>query len=147
MLRFCKRSGELMANRAEEGKPVCTKKAFERTRTPCKTETWGRNSASLNFSSCACGSLLPPNQVKSGRQDSNLRPPGPKPGALPTALRPVEIVFSVCKGRKNYRGSQIVIRILWLWPVECAKQRSWGRRVRGSWRAKCRYSRAAQWAN
>ena len=25
----------------------------------------------------------------SGRQDSNLRPPGPKPGALPTALRPV----------------------------------------------------------
>ena len=37
----------------------------------------------------------------------------------------MEIVFSVCKGRKNYRGGQIVIRILWLWPVECAKQRSW----------------------
>ena len=26
--------------------------------------------------------------MKSGRQDSNLRHPGPKPGALPTALRP-----------------------------------------------------------
>lgn len=25
----------------------------------------------------------------SGRQDSNLRQPGPKPGTLPTALRPV----------------------------------------------------------
>ena len=27
----------------------------------------------------------------SGRQDSNLRPPGPKPGALPIAPRPEEI--------------------------------------------------------
>ena len=29
------------------------------------------------------------NSLMSGRQDSNLRPPGPKPGTLPTALRPV----------------------------------------------------------
>lgn len=37
----------------------------------------------------------------SGRQDSNLRPPGPKPGALPTALRPDTHLKSMAKIRKK----------------------------------------------
>ena len=146
MLRFCKRSGELMANRAEEGKPVCTKKAFERTRTPCKTETWGRNSASLNFSSCAAAHCYP-QSGEVGATGFEPATPWSQTRCATNCATPRGNCFSVCKGRKNYRGGQIVIRILWLWPVECAKQRSWGRRVRGSWRAKCRYSRAVQWAN
>ena len=39
--------------------------------------------------------------MESGRQDSNLRPPGPKPGALPTALRPAESDFPHAKIEKT----------------------------------------------
>ena len=38
----------------------------------------------------------------SGRQDSNLRPPGPKPGALPDCATPRAFFVSDCKGSKNY---------------------------------------------
>ena len=46
-------------------------------------------------------------QLLSGRQDSNLRQPGPKPGTLPTALRPefaaakVRIFCDPCKFFRN----------------------------------------------
>ena len=38
--------------------------------------------------------------LKSGRQDSNLRPPGPKPGALPGCATPrcnkIDFLFLIC---------------------------------------------------
>ena len=53
----------------------------------------------------------------SGRQDSNLRPPGPKPGALPTAPRPENRFFtqshypviSRCKVTAFFITSQLIL--------------------------------------
>ncbi len=52
----------------------------------------------------------------SGRQDSNLRPPGPKPGALPACATPRD--FSILGDPDRIRTCDLLLRRQLLYPAE-----------------------------
>ena len=54
--------------------------------------------------------------IRSGRQDSNLRPPGPKPGAM-TGLRYAPNLFYFCE-RERIRTFDRLLRRQMLYPAE-----------------------------